>query len=818
MLTSPRRLLSAALAIVLGVGFVAASLMLATSMDATLRAAAGGAIRDAKVVLTQNQESPEAPQLTQQYVDALAALPGVERVRPVVNTYAMSIGAGNMQMVQMQTVPELTDRTTLVTGRLPEAKGEVLVNLPAADVRGWGPGDTVTLEGQTAHEFTVVGVIDAASDTTTDPSFPHVFATMTDIGGLSERTTYTDVYVHSSLPERALADAIIALPATRGTGAAVLTAGEASDLRVRQFTRGSEQLTAMLLAFGAIAVIVAGLVVANTFAILVAQRTRQLALLRTVGATQGQVFRTVLLEAAVLGLVASLVGTALGAAAVAAIAPFARSTTMMRIEQLAVTPRDIIVPVVVGTLLALGAALVPAQQATRVPPLAAMRPQVATAVDPRVREGRPVAALVMVVCGFALLAVGAVALTLMQVSAGLSVLVGIAGGLLSVTGVLALGRRIVPAVARLVGAGLRRVGGVPAELAAENAVRNPGRAAATAGALLVGVTLVTMMTVGAATGQASIQRDLDRHYPVDVQASSTERLTDAQVDRVRSLPEVAAATVLWEGGAETSDGSRWVPLLGLEPDAAGTLRDPSLATGLADGVLLAGPKLKLADGATVTLNGARPATLTVKVVPALGERGAVTASTLLALQPGAHGALGIRLVDGVDPVRAVNTVAESLGEVGPMVNVVSAAEQRALMQQVIDTVLLVVLGLLGVAVVIAIVGIGNTLGLSVHERRQESGLLRAMGLTRAQLRASLGWEAVLLAAVAVVLGLVLGVVYGFAGVSSLILADAGIVPDVPWLRLALIAAIALLAGWLASVLPSIRAAKVPPAAALALGE
>lgn len=818
MLNSPRRLLSAALAIVLGVGFVAASLMLATSMDATLRAAAGGAIRDAKVVLTQNPESPEAPRLTQEYVDALAALPGVERVRPVVNTYAMSIGGGNMQMVQLQTVPELTDRTTLVTGRLPEAKGEALVNLPAADVRRWAPGDTVTLEGQTAQEFTVVGVIDAASDTTTDPSFPHVFAAMADIAGLSDRTTYTDVYVHGAAPEHDLADAITALPATRDTGAAVLTAGEASDLRVMQFTRGSEQLTVMLLAFGAIAVIVAGLVVANTFAILVAQRTRQLALLRTVGATQGQVFRTVLIEAAVLGLVASLVGTALGAAAVAAIARFSRSTNIMRIEHLAVTPRDVIAPVVVGTLLALGAALVPARQATRVPPLAALRPQVATAVDPRVREGRPVGALVAALVGFAVLAAGAVALPLMQVSAGLSVLVGIAGGLLSVTGVLALGRHIVPAVARLVGAGLARVGGVPAELAAENAVRNPGRAAATAGALLVGVTLVTMMTVGAATGQASIQRDLDRHYPVDVQVTSPQRLTDAQIDRARSLPEVAAATVLRESGAETTDGSRWVPLLGFEPDAAGTLRDPSLAAGLADGTLLAGPKLDLADGATVALGLTRPVTLTVRVVPALGERGAVTASTLLALQPEAEGSLGIRLADGVDPVRAVNAVAEALGETGPAVHIMSAAEQRALMQQVIDTVLLVALGLLGVAVVIAIVGIGNTLGLSVHERRQESGLLRAMGLTRAQLRASLGWEAVLLAAVAVVLGLVLGLVYGFAGVSSLILADAGIVPDVPWLRLALIAAVALVAGWLASVLPSIRAAKVPPAAALALGE
>lgn len=820
MLTSPRRLLSAALAIVLGVGFVAASLMLATSMDATVRAAAGGAIRDAKVLITQDPESGEEPRLTQAYVDALATVPGVDRVRPTVNTYAMSVGGGNIQTVQLQTLPDLTDRTTLVTGRLPETAGEVLVNQPAANVRHWQPGTTVALEGKTTQEFTVVGVVDAASDTTTDPASPHVFATMADIARLSDRTYYTDVYVHgsASVTESELLTAVAALPATRTTGAAVLTASEASDVRVRQFTRGSEQLTVMLLAFGAIAVIVAGLVVANTFAILVAQRTRQLALLRTIGATQGQVFRTVLVEAAGLGLIASLAGTALGAAAVAAMAPFSRSSNLVRIEHLAVTPRDIIVPLLVGTLLALGAALVPARQATRIPPLAAMRPQVATAVDPRLRQERPVWALVATGVGFGLLVVGAVVLPMLEVSTGMSVLVGIAGGLFSVVGVLALGRVLIPSVARLLAAGLRRLGGTSAELAAENAVRNPRRAAATAGALLVGVTLVTMMTVGAATGQATVQRELDRYYPVDVQASPIDRITSAQVERARSLPDVAAATMLWEGGTETTDGAHWVPLVGFEPDAAGTLRDRSLVAGLADGVLLAGPKLELTEGASITLTGARPMTLTVKVTPALGARGAVTAATLLALQPDAHGSLGLRLADGVDAVEAVNTVAESLGAVGPAVSIMSAAEQRAQMEQVVDTVLLVVLGLLAVAVVIAIVGIGNTLGLSVHERRQELGLLRAMGLTRGQLRASLGWEAVLLAAVAVVLGLGLGIAYALAGVSSVMAADVAVVPAVPWLRVALIAAVALLAGWVASVLPSIRAAKVPPAAALALGE
>lgn len=818
MLTSPRRLLSAALALALGVGFVAAALMLATSLDTSLRAAAGGATRDAKVVLTQDPDSAAPPTLPESYVATLRALPGVDRVRPVVSTYAGSVDDNSAQTFLVQTPPELSDRTQLLEGRLPGSDREAAVNRVAAELRGWRPGDTATFEVEDRQEYTIVGIVDAGADTTAYREMPHVFLTMEGIQRLSGRTSYTDLYVHGTLPEAELRNAVLAVPETAGTGAAVLTASEASDQRVREFTRGSEQLAAMLLAFGAVAVIVAGLVVANTFAILVAQRTRQLALLRTVGATQGQVFRTVLAEAAVLGLVSALVGLGLGAAAVAGIAPLSQGNPVLAIDGLAIAPRDIVLPLVVGVALAVGAALIPARQATRVPPLAAMRPQVATAVDPRVRQGRPVVALVVTLSGFVILVAGAVALPLANVAASLSVLVGIAGGLLSVAGVLALGRRIVPVLARLLGAGLRRAGGLPAELAADNAVRNPGRAAATTGALLVGVTLVTMMTVGAATGQASIEADLARHYPMDVEVTSWELLSDAQVELAATLPDVAASTVLLSSSATTEDG-QWVPLRGMEPDSAGVLRAPIDLGQLTDGVLLVGPEMKLPDGVPITLTGAeRQVTLTVAVNPRADGLNAVTPATMAQLDPHPMRSLGVRLVDGVDPVGAVARVGAALGEVGPGVDVNSVAERRVQVQQMIDTVLLVVLGLLAVAVVIAVVGIGNTLALSVHERRQESGLLRAMGLTRGQLRASLGWEAVLLAAVAVVLGLVLGIVYGFAGVSALVSADAELLLRVPWERLALIVVVALLAGWLASVLPSIRAAKVPPAAALALGE
>ncbi|MDO5534131.1 MAG: FtsX-like permease family protein [Propionibacteriaceae bacterium] len=817
MLTTIRRLLSAAIALVLGVSFIATSLILATSMDATLRSAAGGAIRDASVVLTRSPEGGD-PAFTEEYVAAVAALPGVDHVRPRVVTIALNQQAGGIQMFVLQNSPELSDATRLLAGRLPRAADEVAVNEVAARNRGWSPGDTVTLDVDNVTDFTLVGVIDAASDTTTEPARPHAFLSMPGITRLSGRTTYTDVYVHGPGPAPELVDAIEALPGTADTQAAVLTAAEASDQRLTEFTRGSEQLTVLLLAFGAVALVVAGLVVANTFAILVSQRTRQLALLRAVGATRRQVFATVIGEAAVLGLAAGLVGVAAGAGIVGLIAPASRGTAFLRIEQVVIAPRDVILPFAVGVVLAVVSALVPARRATRVHPLAALRPQVATAVDPSGRRRWPVVWVVATLAGFVLLALGGVVLPRADVEAGVTVLVGIAGGLLSVFGVLALGPHIIPTVARWLSGPLRRLGGVPSELAADNAIRNPSRAAATAGALLVGVSLVSMMTVGAATGQASILRNLDQHYPMDAQATSMDSFTDAQVALARTLPDLAGVTELFSHSTTTADG-RGVTLMGLGPDAADAIRHPTLMDALADGVLLKGPRRGFTDGEQVRVAlGADDVTLTVRIDPGVGDLSAVTLDTLRPALGESTRSLGMRFADGVDPVAATGRVATALGEVGPPVQILSVAEQRAQTQQVTDTVLLIVLGLLAVAVVIAVVGIGNTLGLSVHERRQESGLLRALGLTRSQLRASLGWEAVLLAAVASVLGVALGVVYGLAGVSALIAADAEVVVTIPWLRLALIAAVALLAGWLASVLPAVRASKVPPAAALALGE
>lgn len=818
LLSTPRHLAASALAIVLGVAFVTATLLATSSLNASIQRAVAGSIRDAAIVVSAQQHhgSTDSP-LTDATVAAVRALPGVTGVRATTEGFAtLDLGRRHTGVLALS-IPDAG--VDIVAGRLPSAPGEVAVNDALATAHAVGVGDTLAVEGPAApREATIVGVVVVGPETTNVPRLPMLFAGPDDLAAHIGWSGHSFLYVSGAPDPRALADVLSASTAPPGQPVTVRTAAEETTVRLDDYTRGTRQLEGMLLAFGGVALMVSALVIANTFTILTAQRTRQLALLRTVGATRAQVLRLTLAEAAVLGVVASGIGIAVGVGLAALGVRIAASATPFGLTAFAVTVRDVVVPLAAGVVVTVLAALVPARAATRVPPLAALRPQ-APAAAASARRGVSVVGLVLVVGGLALLGAG-VALGFAQSDAGPALLVGMSGGLASLVGFLALGRVIFPALGRALGRALVRLGGVPGELAAENSVRNPVRAAATAGALLVGVTLVTMMTVGAAAGQASIVRQLDRQYPVDAEYTGVDTsLTDTQVQIIATHDLVAAATTRWWVDAELTADDRSVAsgVVGVEPDAGAVLRAPGILAGLDDTTVLLAPTAGVVDGSTVRLaHGDRSLTLTARIVPDLTPV-VVTAANALRLDPDARRAVGVRLVEGADPVAAPERIADAASALAP-VQVVTSAAGRADIGGMIDAILVVVLALLGVAVAIALVGIGNTLGLSVLERRQESGLLRALGLTRAQLRASIGWEAVLLALVAVVVGIMLGTLYGFAGVAVLLAASAELAWEWPALRVAAIAAVALLAGWAASVLPAQRASRVPPAAALALGE
>jgi putative ABC transport system permease protein len=411
------------------------------------------------------------------------------------------------------------------------------------------------------------------------------------------------------------------------------------------------------------------------------------------------------------------------------------------------------------------------------------------------------------------------------------VLVGIAGGAVTLVGVLLTGPVLVPALMRLAGLPLR--GWIPGRLAVSNAVRNPGRAASTSVALFVGVSLVTMMTVGAASATGAADRSIGKQYPLDVTVTAPEgaALPASVVDRIGRLPQTQSALAL-PGTPVTLGEAGPVDVLGADPAAfARVWRGAD--QGLRDGVALVprdvAGQLDLKDGDTLRLpvgTGTGTGTGTgagSASGPAVALRVRTSAVPAVVVTPN-----DLHRVATSTPVRALFARATSDADpsayrtaVREEVRGVTGARtggfitQRAEIADAVTIVLRVVLALLGAALVIAIVGIANTLALSVLERSRELAVQRALGMTRRQLRAGLTAEALLLALVGAVLGIVLGIGYGWAGARSLFGGTVSDVPlVVPWGQVGAMALVAALAGALASVLPGRRAARSSPVAAL----
>lgn len=803
MLREPRRLLSAGLAIVLGIAFVTATLLLGDTLNAAVRRQAAESVGDASVVVSA-VSGPNTGFLRPDAVDTIRRLPGVTGVDADVRTHVWQPSSSPQPMMAMS-VPAARS----VEGRLPRGADEVAVNRTLVASQRVKIGDAIELAtdpGQRGRSVRIVGVL-VPRDADVPDDAAAVFGEPAAVMAWAGIDGYTELRVRGGDPV-ATQRAVAALPGVRDARAIVRTGPEEVAARVKQLTQGTAALTGLLLGFGVIALVVAALVIANTFAVLVAQRTRQLALLRCVGATRGQLVGLLLRESLGLGIVGSLAGLAAGFGLAAAGARLLGSASRIPLGSVAVTASSLLVPAAVGVVVTVLAGLVPARRATRVAPLAALRPQDAVAPTRTAGRVRLVAGLVATTAGVALLA---------WTVAAHSLPIGLAGGAVSFVGVLVVAPWLVPATARLVGTPVSRWSPVTGRLAVDNVRRNPGRAAATAGALLIGVTLITTMVVGAATGQRSVDAALDREFPTDAQVVGP--MTPQLVDAVRGAPSVTHTSRVDAVSTRLQTGSttREVSVLAVDPRAVDGLRDRGLWTGLADGTVLSSPGRGMVDGEMVVVGeGAHTLRLRALVRPDGPKAVVMTAADLVRLAPAPEtvtGMLWVTFAPGADPAVTMASLNDRVAPLGGQAD--GAAAERAQLQQMVDLVLWVVVALLAVAVLIALVGVGNTLGLAVLERTRESGLLRALGLTRGQLRASFGLEAIVLAAVAAVLGLGLGIAYGIAGAYALLGNDLTVQVAVPWARLALVAAVCLAAGWLASVVPAAHGSRVSPTVALA---
>ena len=813
------RLVAAGIAIALGSAFVAAALLGSDIVKQTAYNSVSASFAEADLVLTSGTGfSPET-------VESIGAVTGVEAVSPVqrLSFVVANEGRSDYAWASVTASDERLEPATVESGRLPGSDGELALTASSAKRLGLAVGDVLTVSGfdeseGTARTATLVGtLVDPTGFNYDAPTAVVTEALATDLAS----AIGVDLYA-----ERALVVLEDARAASR-----VSNAIEAEVQGVNASTV-DEAAHAAVVHFAGVALVVAAIVIANTFQVLVDQRAQMLALLRCVGATRSQVRRSVLIEAGAVGLVASAAGLGLGTllAQTALWVVPALDLAVPAPSVVTLSAATVAWPLATGTAVTVLAALAPARLATRVAPLAALRPLELTPVRKSSRV-RLVLALLGVVVGGGILALATfAALTFDQADPTLFVLAGIFGGAVSITGVLVGAVYFVPGVARMLGYLAARAGGVPGKVAAANSVRNPRRTTATASALLIGAGLVTMMATGAATARGSLASLLDENFPVDVavqapwNASGVGSLTATQVAAVESTDGVArtepveAITVTVVAGGDTwsdetaytasAEGIRAVSRTGaVELPEPGTTAVPAW--------------MDVKEGETITV------TLGEKSVELVNDP-EVTGQLWLAEEDLARlggetvtTALWVSLEPDADPRDVTSNLRDTFTELSstvgdPPAEILGAAVERAGYEEVIDTLLAIVVGLLGVAVVIALVGVANTLSLSVLERRRESATLRAIGLRKAQLRQMLAIEGVIIAVVGAALGAVLGIVYGWTGSALILGSSGGLRLAVPWRDLAIILAVAVAAGLLASVLPSRTATRTPPVAALAV--
>jgi putative ABC transport system permease protein len=454
------------------------------------------------------------------------------------------------------------------------------------------------------------------------------------------------------------------------------------------------------------------------------------------------------------------------------------------------------------------ASWLPTRHVVAVSPLAALRPP--AAVDGHTATGRARLALaaLLLVTGLTLLGVAMIRDSTLHM---------VAGGASVFTGVLLLGPVLVPRLIRITGALL----GPGGRLATQNAVRNPRRTATTTAALLIGVTLTTAVLTGMATWRAGIDEVNARHNPIDAALTSLDKpVTTDLLDQVRRTPGVEQAIAVDGPVAQISGFDTPLPVLTTSA-AAQVARDGGSFAQVEPGTIridldaFVKPSIRPGDQVTVRV-GDREAQLRVISLSGWGKAGVVAPETLAQLTdaPEPH-VIWIRASAAADPLALVDDLDGLADATGAELE--DRLQAQAAGNRERDILAASVLGLLGISVAIALIGIGNTLGLSVLERAREHALLRALGLTRRQLRRMLAAEALLLSAVATLLGTVIGVGFAWVGYETFVKrALTHATMYIPWPSLGAVVLIAALAGLLASVLPARRAARVSPAAGLSL--
>jgi putative ABC transport system permease protein len=816
------------LAIVLGVAMISGTFVLTDTIKKAFTAVYDSAYQGTSVIVTGKEivkESSSRPTVPASLLTRVRALPGVDGAAgSVADTVRLigrdgkAIGATNGEGEGFGVDPRQPrfSPIQLTAGTWASGPRQVVIDSNTASKHHYKVGDTIAAKADgPIRRYTISGIGKLGGAT---------------IGGLT--LAAFDVPTAQAILDKAGRYDEIDVAAARGVSQDELASEVrpllSSSMQVRtadeQAKEGAEQIDAglgivrgFLLAFAGIALFVGAFVIFNTISITVAQRARELATLRTLGASRRQVLRSVLLETLAIGVVASAIGLLVGVGLAKGLdALFAALGAELPKAGTVVAGRTIAISMLAGTLITLLAGLFPAVRATRVPPISAVR-EGATLPKSRLAPLKPYVAGATMVLGVAAIADG-----LFAGGNATSVLVPMgAGTVLLFLGVAMMSSHLVRPLAALVGRPARSLGGSPGRLAAENSVRNPGRTASTAAALMIGLALVTFVATLGNGLRSSFGDSLGKQIRADYLVSGSSN-SDTSLFPVAAGDAVARAPGVTVASSVRSDQARALgettSVAGVDPATIARVyhfewrrgSDATLASLGSDGAIVDADEAEqhhLAVGSRFRLQTASGATRTFTV------RGTYHTPDVEALFEGVL--ISQRAFDGVFPQpRNEFTLIAGGTDAGlrhalaayPDAQVDSKQGYITSDQKDFDKLLMLLYVLLALSVIVSLFGMVNTMVLSVFERTRELGMLRAIGMTRRQARRMIRHESVITALIGAALGLPVGVF--LAAIVTQGLSDQGIGFHLPVSSLIAFTAVAVIAGILAAVLPARRASRL----------
>ncbi|WP_434593677.1 ABC transporter permease [Brevibacterium sp. 1718] len=828
------RLSAAMIAIAVSVAFIVAALLFSQAFGDTLRNQVRAEWAGADVAITAAaSEDPaaaadEASPLTETMRQTVADVEGVESAQLTQSAF-VAVEAGSTSVTGSATnLPQ--GQVDTVDGSVPDSDDELMLREADAKTLGVGVGDTITLgefdgPGHSAADgpsYTVSGVMPGSSSAGMN-------LYLTDDGlatAPGELVPDSIRVVADDGSDRAgLAEAVESALADAGADVSVRAVDQVVEEQIESLSKTSDMLSTIGIAFGLLAAGVAALVISNTFNVLVASRTRVLALFRAIGASRRQVRGAAVVESLSLGIVGSVLGVGLGLLIGWGLSTVVRAFWMPEFAQMSPSVPAFVVGPVVGILVTLAAGLIPAIRASRVSPIEALRPVDVPAAAPRIRWVRLSLSLVLGIGGIGLCLLG---------TTSQSVLFGIVGCFALFVALLVGAKVFVPPLVALFAAavGLLTRRSPAVKVAGRSASTAGGRTASTTGALLIGITLVTAVVVGSSSLQRTLELATAEDTPVDLVVSTAGQdgaddakiasvLDDSPIVEERENVSAPTASVSVDG----TDGSGDVAITSAEAAAdSPVLR--SEGYDVDEGTILLDPTTvgldeedSDVDGQSATVRlGDENLDLTIETsydVPAgTALVSGADAKTLEGPGGSADEQTWAKIADDASSSQ-IEALTSELDAVGASADA-TAAQYRADFASIFQVALSVVLGLLAAAVVIAVIGVSNTLTLSVIERRREGALLRALGFTRAAMSRMITIESLLMTVIALIVGAGVGTFFGWVGTASIMPASANPVLSVPWVQIGLIGVAAVLAAVLASAIPARSMSRIAPAKGMSM--